>query len=184
MTQRAIMGLGMLGCFSFWLHAENIPSLKNQNFDFFLDFSKTFFKYILLFFIYSLHKSFLYVSLPFRNRFQIPNRMKFTTITTYSASYTEQRTSCGPFRGPHSLVWASRVRSEGCDPHRGPHALLLGFLYRTEDLMWPPQRATFVSMGLSCQKWRMWPHQRATFVSMGPLVSEVENVAPSVGLMW
>jgi len=26
---------GTLGCFGFWLHAENLPSLKNQNFDFF-----------------------------------------------------------------------------------------------------------------------------------------------------
>jgi hypothetical protein len=81
----------------------------------------------------------------------------------YGASYTEQRTSCGPFRGPHLLVWASRVRSEGCGPHRGPHALLWSFLYRAEDIMWPPQGGTCVSMQ--------------------PLVSEVKDVAPTEGHM-
>ena len=24
---------GMLGCFGFWFHAENLPSFKNQNFE-------------------------------------------------------------------------------------------------------------------------------------------------------
>ena len=70
----------MLGFFGFSLHAANIPPCKNKNFEkycFFIKKKQKNPKICVSFFFTNLHRV-LYMSLPFRQKRQIQNWIKFT----------------------------------------------------------------------------------------------------------